>query len=89
MTEQPQPLPPPELPDSLTLEAHERELLRRLTNHYLAEPKPTDTGPEAAELHAYTYLPWLRARDALAAELGASLVDRLTIEYRIYLDPGY
>lgn len=85
---QPQPVPPPVLPTSLELDLDEQHLLQRLREHYMVEPKPWGTGgPEAAELHAYRLLTWERQRDALAAELGASLVDKLTIDYRIWLDP--
>jgi len=86
----PQPIPPPVLPDAVELSDREKLLLRRLANHYYVEPRTyAGMGPQATELHAYEHLKWRKVRDVLVDELGASLVERLTIEYRIYLDPSF
>jgi hypothetical protein len=86
----PQTILPRPLPDMIELSEPEKLLLRRLANHYYVEPKTyAGMGPEAIELHHYQHLRWLKVRDVLVDELGASLVDRLTIDYRIYLDPAF
>jgi hypothetical protein len=84
----PQPVPPPQIPTYIELDLDMQALVEKLCSLYGVEPKTyPGMGPEAYELHAHRMLVWTRQREAIAAELGALLVDHLTIDYRMYLDP--
>ena len=89
MSDQPQITPPPSLPTYIELDMDMQALVEKLCQHHHIEPRALGSGPEAQELYAHQRLAWSKQREAIAAELGALLVDHLTIDYRIWLDGEY